>query len=184
MSTKLRTRNDFAAILNEMGLTIYAAEIGVAEGYHSHALLDHWPGRCWQIDPWRVLTTSGYSLHGETDQEARYQRMLKASQRYNGRCTVKRATSEEAAPDFPDDLFDFVYIDAIHTRESSAQDIALWWPKVKSGGILAGHDYLNGLYHGQLYGVKTSVDEFAAANGLTVTVTTDDEWPSWMVVKP
>ena len=40
-----------------------------------------------------------------------------------------------------DDSLDFVFIDADHSYESVLDDIILWYPKVKSGGIIAGHDY-------------------------------------------
>jgi predicted O-methyltransferase YrrM len=45
--------------------------------------------------------------------------------------------------------FDFVYIDARHDYASALEDIRDWWPKVRRGGILAGHDYVDamvGLY--------------------------------------
>lgn len=53
---------------------------------------------------------------------------------------------------FQDGAVDFVFIDADHSYESVTQDIIHWKPKVKSGGILAGHDY----YDEQ---VKRAVDE-------------------------
>lgn len=66
-----------------------------------------------------------------------------------------RKTSKEAALLYPDESLDIVFIDADHSYESVVQDIELWLPKVKIGGILAGHDYGNG-YHP---GVKQAVDE-------------------------
>jgi len=38
-------------------------------------------------------------------------------------------------------VFDFVFIDADHTYESVKKDILAWYPKVKKGGIIAGHNY-------------------------------------------
>jgi hypothetical protein len=185
--TPMRTRNEFPRLLNELQLFGSAIEVGVAEGYFSHGLLDSWPGICWQVDPWKILQTPGFSPHGEAtdaDQEARYQRMLNKAKEYRGRCQVMRSTSEDAVITFVRDFFDFVYIDAIHTYEANKQDLSLWWPKVKPGGVFAGHDYLNGTFHGQLYGVKTAVDEFAKEKGLTVHSTPDDQWPSWFIFKP
>lgn len=43
---------------------------------------------------------------------------------------------------FPDNHFDFVFIDASHKYEWTKADIRCWYPKIKEGGILAGHDYL------------------------------------------
>jgi len=64
-----------------------------------------------------------------------------------------RKPSLEAANDFEDDSVDFVFIDAAHDYESVKADISAWIPKVKSKGIIAGHDYL-------YEGVKKAVDEY------------------------
>lgn len=42
---------------------------------------------------------------------------------------------------FPDNHFDFVFIDASHKFEFTKADIRLWYQKIKEGGVLAGHDY-------------------------------------------
>lgn len=184
----LKTRADFAPLLCWMGLTGWAAEIGVAEGGFSHDLLNRWPGRCWQIEPWRIFTdVEGFSGHGEATQtgmDMRYRRILDAVPAYKGRAIPMRSTSEAAAPLFNDGVFDFVYVDACHDVAHARQDIALWFPKVKRGGILAGHDWLDGFFHGQLYGVRTAVTEFAAAHGLEVFTTKETDWPSWAILKP
>ena len=52
-----------------------------------------------------------------------------------------RAESVKAAADFEDCSLDIVYIDAYHNYEDVKKDIEAWLPKVKLGGILAGHDY-------------------------------------------
>jgi len=49
-------------------------------------------------------------------------------------------TSESAARIFKDGILDLVFIDADHSYGSIKQDIELWLPKVKAGGILCGHD--------------------------------------------
>lgn len=48
--------------------------------------------------------------------------------------------SVEAATRFADASADFVFIDGDHSYESVTADIAAWRPKIKSGGVLAGHD--------------------------------------------
>ncbi len=54
-----------------------------------------------------------------------------------------RGLSSEVVNQFEDESLDVVFIDLTHTYESVKQDIKLWLPKVKKGGILAGHDYEN-----------------------------------------
>ena len=62
--------------------------------------------------------------------------------------------------------------------------MAIWYPKIKSGGILGGHDYLDGIVADSIFGVKQAVDEFSAANGLHVIVTREPEFKSWFIRKP
>jgi glycosyltransferase involved in cell wall biosynthesis len=42
---------------------------------------------------------------------------------------------------FPDAGVDFCFIDGDHSYESVTADLTAWWPKIKPGGIIAGHDY-------------------------------------------
>lgn len=52
-----------------------------------------------------------------------------------------RMASIEAAKRYRDSSLDFVFIDAGHEYENVKSDIIAWWPKVSSGGVLAGDDY-------------------------------------------
>lgn len=61
--------------------------------------------------------------------------------------------SLNASLKYPDNYFDFVFIDSGHTYELTKAEIRLWIRKVKDGGILAGHDYEG---HAE---VKQAVDE-------------------------
>jgi SAM-dependent methyltransferase len=58
-----------------------------------------------------------------------------------GRVQKLKMTSVEAAALIADGSVDVVYIDGNHGYLDVLEDIAAWLPKVKPGGLLAGHDY-------------------------------------------
>lgn len=64
-------------------------------------------------------------------------------------------TSEEAAGRASGSKADLIFLDAMHTYEDVRADIARWWPRLRSGGVLALHDY----GHDHFPGVKQAVDE-------------------------
>jgi precorrin-6B methylase 2 len=49
--------------------------------------------------------------------------------------------SHEASQYFDDKSVDVIFIDAGHSREAVMKDIDCWLPKMKKGGIMAGHDF-------------------------------------------
>ncbi len=52
-----------------------------------------------------------------------------------------KMTSMEAVKKFENESIDFVFIDGSHEYKDIKDDITYWFPKVKRGGVLAGHDY-------------------------------------------
>lgn len=52
-----------------------------------------------------------------------------------------RQPSIIASKQFKDKSLDFVFLDAAHDYDNVVQDILAWLPKIKDGGVLAGHDY-------------------------------------------
>lgn len=80
-----------------------------------------------------------------------------------GNVFTKKGKSWEALQRFPDDYFDYVYVDGNHTYGGVKQDIAALKKKVKNGGIIAFNDYTYfGIYAGSEYGVLRAVNEFLA----------------------
>jgi SAM-dependent methyltransferase len=74
-----------------------------------------------------------------------------------------RMTSIKASKLYEDNSLDFVFIDASHEYEDVKEDILAWLPKVKIGGILAGHDY------NTFEGVDRAVNEIFNINDLEIS---------------
>lgn len=71
--------------------------------------------------------------------------------------------------------YDLIFIDADHSYEAVRDDIALWYPRLKKGGIFAFHDCYEG--HGYFPGVYQAVAErFGRLPNLEITL-------AWMVKK-
>jgi len=62
--------------------------------------------------------------------------------------------SNESSSFFTNQSVDFVFVDADHVYPNVKADILAWLPKMKPGGIMAGHDY-----NSQHPGVIQAVDE-------------------------
>lgn len=79
-----------------------------------------------------------------------------------GQVEVHPGSTVAVAAQFPDATLDLVFIDANHSYQQTSADIKAWLPKVKSGGILCGHDYKRPWRHfwgHDRNGVKRAVDE-------------------------
>jgi hypothetical protein len=128
------------------------AEVGVAEGKMSAMLLKTMPGlTLYMVDRWSEYSDeerkrdkySKQPLLRQKDWDAKYSKAKSVSAIYNGRGRIVRESSLNAVAQFDDEFFDFVFLDADHSFEGAWADIAAWYPKVKVGGYLCGHDYHN-----------------------------------------
>lgn len=77
---------------------------------------------------------------------------------------IRRTPSLAAAATFAPSSVDLVFLDASHDEAAITADIAAWWPTLRAGGILAGHDYRD-----DHPGVVAAVDHAVAQHGLTLT---------------
>lgn len=138
----LTHRETIGYYLNEKGLTGEAAEIGCAFGNFSSRILSTWKGtKLSMIDPWENLPSSEYpEAHENVDYNDWYNQCLKISQD-DPRATLIRKKSVDASAEFRTASLDFIYIDAAHDYSNVMKDLDIWWPKLKVGGVFAGHDF-------------------------------------------
>lgn len=123
-------------------------------------VIDNWKGHPSDIDLAKEYERFGdvFSIFNSNMQKAGVANIIE---------TI-RGDSAESSIHFNDDSVDFVYIDAAHDYNSVIKDVKSWLPKVKRGGILAGHDYGN-----TGSGVHTAVDELLGKQNLRVV---DNIW--------
>jgi hypothetical protein len=157
------------------------AEIGVERGRFSKMICQVNPQlKLYGIDAWQ--TYKGYRDH--ISQERLDEFYLETRNRmapFN--CQLIRDWSMEAVKRFEDESLDFVFIDAAHDYKHAKEDIREWSKKVRKGGIVSGHDYINGL-HGITYGIKQAVNEWVKKNKIEpLFLFKKDNCPTWMYVK-
>jgi len=154
-------------LLKVMPKNSVCAEIGVYKGDFSKKILDVLnPQKLHLIDPWRYESAEIYkeSLYGgrSGSQVAMDKIFEDVKKRFEpdiiaGRVVLHRKSSHEASLDFPDNYFDWIYIDANHQYEFVKKDMEMYFNKIKKGGFIAGDDYADGgWWQG---GVKKAVDE-------------------------
>ena len=66
--------------------------------------------------------------------------------------------SYDIADEFKDGSVDFIYVDGSHEYEDVKRDIELYLPKIKQGGFIAGHDYMD-YFEGCKKAVQETVGE-------------------------
>jgi hypothetical protein len=159
------------ALLNEL---FCEKKVGVEIGVHMGDLSWRLLGSnrnifLYLVDPWEecgadssyASTEDHINRYTQAEHDEAMRQAMNNVEMFKGQYKVLRMTSEEAAKQFPDESIDFVFIDGDHSYEGCAKDIDLWYPKLKDGGLLSGHDYRDG----RNYGVKQAVHEFAAREG-------------------
>lgn len=134
------------------------AELGVNEGDFSEKILSTTnPKKLHLIDVW-----ASKRYH-----EGLYSSVKKrfSSQIESNLVEINRGLSIEAVNSFSDNYFDWIYIDTDHSYSTTKAELELYAPKMKEGGIIAGHDFSRGSWYNIVrYGVIEAVYEFCEKN--------------------
>ena len=156
------------ALLRRLPVNGIAAELGVANGDFSSSILSvNSPSKLHLIDIWG----------SQRYNNSLYKNVL---QKFNteiskGKMEIHRKLSTEAVEDFEDNYFDWLYIDTSHCYKGTKAELELYASKVKTGGVIAGHDYMMGNWTKQYrYGVMEAVHEFCVNAGWRIKFLTMD----------
>lgn len=137
----------------------HVAEIGVDEGKFSQKIFEiNAPENYHLVDVWGT----------DRFHDGKYEAVKNYFQEQinNEQVHIHKKLSTDAAFDFEDNYFDWIYIDTNHTYETTRDELRLYAPKMKKGGIIAGHDYVTGNWITTFrYGVVEAVHEFCVQFG-------------------
>jgi hypothetical protein len=123
----------------------FGVEIGVRSGDHCKELLS--------------LSTIEILYGVDILKEVQIDKIL---EKYDNRFNFLHMSSKNASEQFDEDTLHFIYVDAWHSYESTKEDLELWWPKLKIGGLFCGDDYMDFDCPGECrFGVIQAVEEFA-----------------------
>lgn len=113
------------------------------------------------------------------DQDDLYELVKERLAPYRSRVDLLRQSSEVFSKVLPDHSVDFVFIHDAHCQESLSELLKMWYPKIKSRGVLSG-------YHTLLDGkiVPDEVVEFFEPKGIKVENINQVERGFWWILNP
>jgi hypothetical protein len=170
------------------------AEIGVQLGVFSKTLLAPNPElKLYLVDPWAGHTGHFIMNDGKVYENTQalmdrfYNATLEELKDYKNICVIRKP-SMDALADIEDGSLDFVYIDANHHFDFVMPDIIGWSKKVRSGGVVSGHDYIQGAPRSSsaatILDIKYAVDAYAYAHSVQKVYIYGGSFnPSWLWFK-
>lgn len=169
----LQDRRELPQFLERDGLV--GIELGVAAGWYSRRLMETGLFR-------ELYGVDMYGDHHDTREYIHALQNVGMGKPY----WLLRMRFDEALAAFPDEHFDYVYIDGYaHTGEEGGQTLYDWYPKVKPGGMIAGHDYHPRwpLVQAAVDGLAQTLDQPVIRTALSRKQDPQDAFPSWALHK-
>lgn len=133
-------------------------EVGVQFGYNAATLLREYD----ILAGWKIL----YLIEINPEYAAIIRKTL---ENINAPWELRIGDSAAEAAKFEDESVDVAYIDDDHSLDGARRSIAAWYPKVRVGGILGGHDQ-------EYPGVGTAVREFVERHDYLLNISESDWW--------
>lgn len=140
--------NLWARVANGLGASSFA-EIGVFRGKFAEHILRHCDAidRYYLVDPWRRLESWNKPANRTNEEFAdiKAEALARTEFAADKRIVLQGRTTEVSSRIADADL-DVAYIDGDHTLRGITIDLVRIWPKIKSGGILAGDDFCKSIW--------------------------------------
>lgn len=153
---------------------LIGVEIGTYQGENAEYILDSLNiKKLYLIDPYSIYDEykKEYNTWCGKDMEKTKSKAMRLLNVYNDKIVWLIKSSKDAVKEVPNEL-DFVYIDGNHEASYALEDMKLYYPKLKKGGLLAGHD----MHYG---GVINALVKFCYENELELNL----RFPDWWIVK-
>ena len=177
----MKSRKELGKLFQSVYQTGVGVEVGCEQGYNAVNILQDWDGRLVCVDIWR----------DKNNFLREFIRNTKGLKAFPFVCD-----SVAASEIYDVETFDFVYIDDDHSYDGIQRSFNAWFPKVRKGGIISGHDYAPAHHKNDCDGVREFIDEFMKNNPhIEMNFTTDDfyfgedsringnEYQTWWFVK-
>ena len=161
---------DLVTHLFQQQETIVGLEIGVASGWTMNHFLQNLPNlQLTGIDPYMGYMDGNIKIAQEM-LDAQYLAAQDNISDFAPRGKILRGYSQDFVNSFEDKSLDYIFIDGDHSYEGALRDCELFFPKIKSNGIFAGHDW-------SFDGVQKAVNEFKDKNGSpNIRMIKEDVW--------
>ncbi len=150
----LKIISDRDAMLNLLPKNGIIAELGVDEGLFSKEIISKCkPQKLHLIDAWDSMQYTIEKME-TTKQNLKMELM-------DNNIVFHKGFSYIELEKFEDHYFDWVYIDTDHSYETTKKELNSCLKKVKTDGLITGHDYVTRCYNNfTRYGVVEAVNEF------------------------
>lgn len=169
MDMEIRYRTELNKLLPKRQLV--GAEIGVAEGLHARDMLENWKiKKLYLVDAWKTMDQFGDASNEQAWHDENLANVKILTEPHKKKVKFLRGHSVKMSEKVEDESLDFIYLDGDHSYEGVLADLMAWVPKVKKGGLVSGHDYLN-----NNYGVQEAVLKFAEGKTVEITRENKDE---------
>jgi len=153
-------RKELYKYFAELGFKV-GCEIGVKAGANAVDMFKFIPGlTLYLVEPFFDYSLTDFEF-GKFRHDHHFlhavARLNSTKNKYNAKWILD--LSENGVRKIPDDSLDFVYVDGNHHYDFCMLDIILYSRKVRSGGIISGHDYI-------FRGVKNAVNDYVRAHSI------------------
>ena len=173
LSGLYRMRPMIKFIKEHYGNELTGVEIGTYEGYNAYCMMLNLPiKKLYLVDPYLFYEEyyeDSYKM-SQHSFDVIFKNARNLLKDYKNKVEFIRLLSHEAKNKIPKAL-DFVYIDGNHAYEFVMQDIKDYYPKLRKGGVIGGHDF-----DGNYIGVVRAAIEFTDENNLELYTSEGDWW--------